>query len=384
MTQRFHRKSRMSDATPRPRRWKRRLKIAVAIFAVVTVALSLWLKDAVRSLASLRCVEGTSAYVMDYYADHNADEFRREGMDVGNIEDSCLKTLLPDILLPMATRIKRQFVPDPIETVSSEGEHCSALFLQSDDGTCWFARNQDYYHDAFLILRIHDADGLQSIALIDLSYLNMNRDDLETTNLIERLPLLFAPYYAFDGVNRHGVAVGIMSVRKADPPSVEGRPSIINTGLMRVILDHARSTEEALQLTNEFNVHFVKEPQHFLIADASGDSRVVEFIDNEIRCTPAADRWQVCTNHTLWDRSEAASDERCDRYRAGSELAAALPEHIDEEETTAAIRSMYVDDWTMWTSVYNLTSGDFSVIYRSRVDQEYRDQIPRLPVPESR
>jgi len=32
-------------------------------------------------------------------------------------------------------------------------------------------------------------------------------------------------------------------------------------------------------------------------------------------------------------------------------------------------------DWTMWTSVYSLTTGDFRVAYKARLDAEFRDAI---------
>ena len=35
--------------------------------------------------------------------------------------------------------------------------------------------------------------------------------------------------------------------------------------------------------------------------------------------------------------------------------------------------SISVDDWTMWTNVYNFTTGEFRVAYRRNYDDVYAD-----------
>jgi len=361
----------------KPSKWKRRLK-RFALFIVVCILFGVFLiRNHVRTLASLRRVPDTNAFVMDYYVDYSLDEIETNGMDVHNIEDACIKTFFPDVISPIAQNVKRSFIPEKIETTEDSGHHCSSVFLRSSDGTCYFARNQDYHNDAFLILRIHDHRGLASIALIDLEYLNLNRNDLDQTSLIQRIPLLFAPYYAFDGINRHGVAVGIMSVD--DRPVVTGhdasKPDVINTTLMRIILDNAKSTEDALAIAKKYNVHFVAMPQHVLIGDASGQSGILEHIDGDIRFIKPQAQWQVCTNHQMHDTSEQRSDEQCDRYRTGSAIVDRLGDSFGPQEVNAAIRSMSVDGWTMWTSVFNLTDCDVSVIYKGKTEDVFHDQI---------
>ncbi len=369
-----------SDGLVKPRKWKRRLS-RFAIVVVLCILLGAFLiRNHVRTLASLRRVPGTNAFVMDYYVDYSLDEIETNGMDVRNIEDTCIKTFFPDVILPITQNIKRSFIPEKIETTEDSGQHCSSVFLRSSEGSCYFARNQDYHNDAFLILRIHDHQGLASIALIDLAYLNLNRDDLDKTNLIQRIPLLFAPYYAFDGINRHGVAVGIMSVD--DRPVVTGydasKPDVINTTLMRIILDNATSTDDALAIAKKYNVHFVAMPQHVLIGDSSGRSGILEHVDGEIRFIKPKTEWQVCTNHQMYEVSEQASDEQCDRYCTGSDVAEQLGRSFSLTDVKSAIRSMSVDGWTMWTSVYDLSDGNVYVIYKSITEDLYHDRIPRV------
>ena len=331
-----------TEHTAKPRKWKRRLKRFAIGVAACALIVAFFIRNHVRTLASLRRLPDTNAFVMDYYVDYSLDEIESAGMDVNNIEDSCIKTFFPDAILPIAQNIKRSFIPAKIQTTEDSGHHCSTVFLRSSDGKCFFARNQDYHNDAFLILRIHDHQGLASIAIIDLAYLNLNRDDLDKTNLIQRIPLLFAPYYAFDGINRHGVAVGIMSVD--DRPVVTGydasKPDVINTTLMRIMLDNATSTDDALAIAKQYNVHFVESPQHVLIGDSSGASGILEHVDGEIRFTRPQAGWQVCTNHQMWDVSEKTSDEQCDRYCAGSAVAEQLGRSFSLTDVKSAIHTI--------------------------------------------
>ncbi len=364
-------------ADRKPRRWVRRVKwVAIGIMVLSLVGL-LIVKDHIRTLTSLRRVVGTNAYVMDYYLDYHLDKIRANGVDVHDLEGTYIKAMLPDFAVPIANRVKRAYLPKKIEPIPNivPGHHCSTVTIHSNQGQVYLGRNFDSPNDACLILRVHDRHGLASISVIDLAYLNLNRSDLDKTSLINRLPLLFVPYYLMDGINRHGVAVSSMSVPHADAPIKPGKPAITQATLMRMILDYAKSADDAVELVREFNVHFVEHPEHLMVADESGNSRIIEFIDGEIRVTSPDQRWQVCTNQIMWQKSEQDCDDSCYRYRAGSEAAERLSGAVGLEETKNVIRRISVDNWTMWTSVYDLTNRQVRVLYKARIDTEYRDGL---------
>ena len=107
---------------------------------------------------------------MDYYIDYHIDKIRNRGMDVHNIEDSCIAALFPDFIQPIATRVKRAYVPKEIKVVEEGRDHCSTVALRSQNGNVFFGRNLDNPNNACLILRVHDRNGLASISVIDLAY----------------------------------------------------------------------------------------------------------------------------------------------------------------------------------------------------------------------
>ena len=203
----------------RRRGWVRFVKWFSLILLLSCAGVGYFLKDHVRTLYSLRRVPNTNLYVMDYYADYHLDEVRTHGIDVNNIEDSFLRVFLPDIVLPIATRVKRYYVPARIQTVDPARHHCSSGVLKTPNGEAVFGYNCDYKNDAALIVNIRVQTARSSVAVLDLAYLNMNHADLEKMGLLTRLPLLFPPYYLLSGMNEHGFAISGLSLSGVCPPS---------------------------------------------------------------------------------------------------------------------------------------------------------------------
>jgi Acyl-coenzyme A:6-aminopenicillanic acid acyl-transferase len=358
------------------RSWRRMLRWVLIVVVISVLGMAYLLKDHVRTLQSLRRVPGTNAYVMDYYVDYNIGEIRSQGMDVKNVENGLIRVFCPDIILPIAFWAKGQYLDDEVDTVPPEGHRCSTVVWRTDGGNVFFGRNFDWKHDACLILKIHDRDSVTSIAALDLHYLNLDRGDLETTSFIERIPLLFAPYYLQDGMNRHGVAVADMSVDAVRAPSAANRPDILHSTAMRLILDYAKTTDEAVALLKEYNIHFGETICHLMIADATGKSAVVEFLDGNIVATTTQENWQVCTNHQISGKSEDENDRTCSRYRTASDQLAALTSAAGAADVMQVMQAVAQPNWTMWSSVYELSTGELQFAYRQHFGESYQDGLP--------
>ena len=367
-----------SQVAPRkPSRWKRYLKRIVIVVTVLVLCAGYVLKDDIRTLDSLRRIPGTNAYVMDYYADYHMDEIRAHGVDINHVEDSLIGVFCPRWARPIVSRLKGAYLDQPITTIANT-DHCSTVTLHTNDGHVYFGRNFDYEHDACLVLKIHGAAGKSSVAVLDLHYLNLDRNDLDSTSLVQRLPLLFAPYYLQDGMNEYGVAVSDMAVPGARPPDDPAKPNIIHSAAMRLILDYAKTTDEAIDLLNEYDIHFVAETCHLMIADAHGKSAVVEFIDGKLQPTTTRESWQICTNHQITGKTEAEKCEACGRYKTASTELTGLHAKGDAQEVMKIMQSVAQPDSTMWSSVYDLTSGNFEIAYRGHFDEVYRDRLAEI------
>src|SRR6185436_2421144 len=83
-------------------RWKRRFIRAAIVLSVILLCVAFVLKDHIRTLASLRRIPGTKAYVMDYYVSYNLAEVRAHGIDVNHVENSLMATYFPKWMMPFA------------------------------------------------------------------------------------------------------------------------------------------------------------------------------------------------------------------------------------------------------------------------------------------
>jgi hypothetical protein len=367
-----------TEPPPKRARWKRWLMWAIVLLVVAIGCAALVVKDHVRTLWSLRRVPNTNLYVMDYYGSYHMDEIRTHGINLADPGESCLAALVPDIVLPLARWAREAYEPETIETVpDAPPDHCSTAVVRTADGKVLFGRNFDWKHDACLILKVHGGDAMSSVAVIDIAYLGLDRADLDKTSLWERVPLLFAPYYLEDGMNQYGVAVSEMYMPDAKTPCDAAKPHITSGTVLRLIVDHAKSTDEAIAILKDYNVHFGEVPVHLLIADATGDSAVVEFIDGDVKVTRTGENWQVCTNHRIWGKTEEENDESCQRYRTLSDWLAELGGMAAPPDVMNIMALAAAKNGTMWTSVYDLTTGEFRVAYRRQFADAYSDHLGR-------
>ncbi|MBN2153140.1 MAG: linear amide C-N hydrolase, partial [Candidatus Lokiarchaeota archaeon] len=367
---------------PRRRRfWRivRRTLLTLAVVLLVgTIVLAIAVKDHVRTMWSLQRVPDTNMFVLDYYGDYNLDELAANGIDVDHPEGSLARAMLPDFLaawiipsvkkdLPPVREPMRKTVPsvnkgrlspalDPLGKIAPGPRHsCTTVAFRTRDGQELLGRNFDWKHDACLVLRTHNRSGASSVAVVDPYYLGLDADRLDHPSLAERFRLLFTPYIAMDGVNEHGVAIGEMSLAGTEAPFDPAKPTLINSIAIRLILDTARNTDEAVDVLRNYNLHFPASTCHYLIADAAGKTAAVEFLDGRVEVTGTDESWQVSTNDRLFGKSEAENDQACWRYRKASDRLAALDGDLDVPGMLDVMASVSVEDWTMWTSVYNLT-----------------------------
>ena len=71
-----------------------------------------------------------------------------------------------------------------------------------------------------------------------------------------------------------------MAVSHGEGGSDAEKATLDSLEIIRLLLDHATEVDEALALFDDYNIDWGSGPPvHYLIADASGDSAVVELID---------------------------------------------------------------------------------------------------------
>ena len=326
----------MKPAKTKPHKLRRRiLKALLILAAVVVIALSALLYCPVRTMASLEKVDDFPLYVMKYRGGYFFDYFAEQGIE-GDIYQKIYETVNPDA--------------------------CTSLAALNPQGELVFGRNLDWEHRASLLLFTEPPNGYASVSMVDLYYLGL--EGMQEIPWSKRFVLLGSPYATIDGMNECGVAIAQNAVPKRNTPKDPNKPTLLNSQIIRLVLDHAKDVDEALTLIQQYNVDFANVCVHFHIADASGKSAIVEYIDGGVSIVRDDNPWQVSTNYLF---SEAQQPD-CWRYKKASQALAEAQGSISQDKAMSLLQDTSQDS-TVWSVVYNLGTGQIHLVMGKNYDR---------------
>jgi hypothetical protein len=349
---------------------KRVLLYATIILLSVLLLVLFLLRNPIRTLYSFKRIPNTQMFSMEFYGDYNIDKAFNNGVDVKNIEKSTLDLYFPKFLSKI---IYEKIVPKN-GIVNKIGE-CSTVFYKNKNGNILVGRNYDFENDALLIIKTKNRKHNKSVAVLNLKFLDLDVDKLKNIKLSNRFNLLLAPYVVNDGMNEFGLVLTEMSDFNSQLPLYEeNKPDLFEPLFYRIILDYAKNVDEALTIVNKFNMHFPLNSSHFMLCDNSGKSIVVEYLNNKIVTVESNKNWQVSTNHILYGKNENQNDSICSRYKIASNYLDSIHSDVDFVKTFN-LMSEIGNKTTMWTSIYNLSDGDYWISYRRDFTTIYKDKI---------
>ncbi|SEG53767.1 Acyl-coenzyme A:6-aminopenicillanic acid acyl-transferase [Thermomonospora echinospora] len=240
---------------------------------------------------------------------------------------------------------------------------CSLFLARRGPRGPVFGRNFDWLGNPALLLTTRPPRGPASISLVDISYLGITHAKASrvTRDPVLRRKLLQAAALPFDGMNEHGLTIGLAQIPDAEPPRVPGRPTVGSARIQRLVLDQARTVDEAIAVFGRYNVEFAPgEPAlHYLVADARGRSAVVEFVDGRVKVIRGTGSWQGMVNFVLSGAGEDVKRSD-DRYRTIAERMRATGGGLSPAgamDLLAAVAQRH----TRWSAVYELHHGTVHV-----------------------
>jgi hypothetical protein len=244
---------------------------------------------------------------------------------------------------------------------------CSMFSSNTDNGVV-MGRNWDNQNVGSIILSYYKPEeGYASISFsrsIDMGFpLNVDLEGIAQTPYGDKL--LLAPFYAYDGINEHGLCAGVTGVSAFKVKPVDGKESIFIGYLIRKILDQTRSVEEAVNLISRhvpFDLTPTEINSHFYVCDASGKSVILEYIDNDWKKTCSEKKWQVMTNKVIFNVPDASLREKCWRYESISSTLEKTKGSINWQQAMQILKDVS-QKGTTWSVVYSPTNKDmyFSV-----------------------
>ncbi len=329
--------------------------ILVACLATVLVGgagLAIWRSDDLnrwRTLAGVRKVDEHPLYVMRYYGDYHLERFLRT--DAGD-----------------ATRLERA----PAEVALDWA--CTCFASLNCESALLLGRNFDWMEpNPALLLFAAPTDAYASVSMVDISYLGFASG---IPSWSDRSRLLDAIYMPFDGMNEFGLAVSMMAVPEANCGHDPQKQTISGLNAIRLMLDYAKDVGEAVALLSDYNIAFGGPPLHYLVADATGSSAVVECVDGDMRVLYSDTPWQVSTNFVISERDADEYDSGCWRYRSAQIALRDVDGCLSREQAMALLEDVS-QPGTLWSIVYGISGGYLDVAMGRKYSNVYTFTLSR-------
>ncbi len=205
---------------------------------------------------------------------------------------------------------------------------CSAFCTQGADGHTLMGRNYDFKNDtSAMLVYCTPKDGYASVAFAALDNINANTPD---ASMAKKLATLTAPFICLDGMNEKGVSIAVLTLDSDPTYQQTGKPMIATTLAIRLVLDRAATTAEAVELLSKYDMFASSgRDYHFYITDASGDGRVLEYDCNDparpLTVTPS----RSVTNFFVMYKDNVLPNQRNGVYGHGRERYDAIEEILD-------------------------------------------------------
>lgn len=172
---------------------------------------------------------------------------------------------------------------------------CSAFTMVAKNGDVLMGRNYDFKNNSSaLLVYCSPKDGYKSVATAALDNINANVPD---ASIKSKLTCLTAPFICLDGMNEKGVSIAVLTHDSKPTRQNTGKLKIGTTLAIRLVLDRAATTQEAVDLLNKYDMFATSgRDYHFYITDSNGDGRVVEYDCNSPKRTLTATPIRTITN----------------------------------------------------------------------------------------
>ncbi|MCM1288816.1 MAG: linear amide C-N hydrolase [Clostridium sp.] len=247
---------------------------------------------------------------------------------------------------------------------------CSTIAVESPNGERLFGRNFDWNLCNALIIRSKPENGYASISTVNIDFIQ----GASFSYLPCEAKALIALYAPLDGMNEKGLAVSVNMISDGSTIAQNTeKPDITTTTAIRLLLNKAATVDEAVALLKEYDFHASMNFMiHLAIADADGNSVVVEYIDNEMSVVETP----IVTNFYLTEG---------EKYGIGTQQSHTRFEILEEklkggtmsmDAVRDALSSVSKGNFgefesTEWSIVFNQTTGEVHYYHRENYENRY-------------
>ena len=183
-----------------------------------------------------------------------------------------------------------QFLTETIvgsaEGLSFEGGAfgCSTISVENTEGGYYFGRNFDWNKCDAMMVASYPSDGYASFSTVNVDFVRQGTG-FASRFLSDEVLTAAALYAPLDGMNEKGLCVSVNMIQDNDTISQNTeKPDITTTTAIRLLLNRAADADEAVELLGQYDFHAsMGYMVHLAIADSTGRSVAVEYINNEMK-----------------------------------------------------------------------------------------------------
>lgn len=296
-------------------------------------------------------------YSMNYQGNYHFNEYLSKG--ACNIDE-------------FSAFINETLIFDSRNKVNRGEFGCGVFSARNIEGDVIFARNMDCGCAIPMLIRLNEGNSYKSLALLNMAELDWDENTYETLETDAKLTLA-APYSPSDGINEYGLAVAIMTDAQAVYPG-NHKITLFDETLPRLILNSARTVDEAIRFAENYSLFYCVAPLHYMVADATGNSAIIEFVDGKMAVTKKTKNYQAVTNFTIYNnpKHEGFGKDRYDNIESELEKCNGI---ISEINALELLKKNVISGDEQWSAVYNLTKRSVMVTFFREYEHVYKYEL---------
>lgn len=319
-----------------------------------------------KTIESLRKFPGENAYEITYFGDYAMDEYLKCGA-----ADSFA-------MLDFQTK----FLYEGVDNRSFYKNHhnCSGFTAHNADGDFLLCHDLDNPEKLPGVTLAENEVTGKTIGISNLLYFYRfssaweEFSDLSVEKPIDRARALGVPYEMQDGMNAHGLALVTFTASGTEIGSYGNKIPLCYYSLYRAIIDRCKTVDEALG----FLEHYTMAPQdnisHFQLADAGGNSVIIEYVKGEMKIIRSEKPYQICSNFLIYDNPEMEGFGK-DRYIAYQNYLDSHGGIVDEETAFRLLHENHIPGDENYSVVFNLTKKTAAVQFAPEFSVTHRYQL---------
>ena len=333
----------------------------IAVFAISLIFASCTtFKAEIEAVNSIKKL-GSDLFFLEWTGDYGLDDFLAEGGAKDNEE---LALFLDDAFKKGKWTSSKNTENSKIKiTVPDFG--CSSIVAKTENGNAIFGRNYDWIKDSvIMIVHTKPDNGYESISTSSMDFFGVKKGWQPTKNFSKDSIALVSIYVTLDGMNEKGLYVAnlVAGDQERTAQNTE-KTKLTTTTALRVLLDKAATVDEAIALLENFDMNSVIGfAHHFAIADASGKSVAVEWVDGKMYVCET----KVLTNFYVADTHKKGRGVGVGNFKHLEHVGNTNNWILTPEQVKTALRTIKGN--TRWSCVYEPVNKKISYYIRENFE----------------